>query len=951
MVIMVVPGVIVEYFLVVLVQGHPHVGASTAIHSIESEEVGTCYRCCEETWCRKTNKYWSGLLLLWTAAGPEPVSQRDGLKLQGDYYISGFFPLHDMEGPSSGWPILEDCKEGTVNQHGYHLAQAMRFAVEEINRRSGPRRPLLPGVRLGYRLYDVCSLQASILATIDVLRDQEQGDQRASPPPGQDTVAVIGPDSSSKTMALAVLTGAYLVPQISYESSNERLSNKKVYPSFFRTIPSDKIQVAALIQLLVRFRWTWIALLGSDNAYGLQGMQSLSQQAAYHDICIAYQAVLPKRTATNAQTLRDMVDRILKTNVETVVLFSSKSRVKGFFPIVVERNVTGKVWLGTEDWVPAALIAEIPGVSTIGTVLGVSVKYDAIPGFGEFERKMSKSADTGDFSEVPSSPIGECLQTSDMYDLAAGQHPLDTYDMASSYNVYRAVYAVAHALRRTLGCDGGACRMRQVHPWQVRRVPPWQVRRVHPWQVRRVHPWQVRRVPPWQVRRVPPWQVRRVHPWQAVSACSSFTFSHPNQLLPWLRKVQFTVGNSSMYFDENGDPPTGYDIVAWIWRGNNWTIRKVGSYTPLPSTLTLDTSRIEWSHPGDPGSVPLSICSPDCDFGHRRLQTGQHKCCFDCLACPAATFLNKTGATSCQPCPEEEWAPPKSEACLRRTVLFLAWDAPLSIALLLLLAATLLLTTASSVVLLLHLSTPVVKSAGGRTCLLMLAALTAAAASALCHFGPPTRPGCLLKRPLFVVSFAVCLACVTVRAFQVVCIFKLSSRLPRAYDTWAKNRGPECTILLLSGTALGVSLLRVAADPPRPAADLRFYPDHVVLECSNTLSPGASAELAGAALLSGLCFSLSYMGKDLPANYNEAKCVAFSLVVCMVSWIGYFTLHLVSRDPFTMAVNVFAILSSVLGVFGGYFLPKVYIILLRPQMNTSAHFQNCIQMYTMNKQQ
>ncbi|CAL8319185.1 unnamed protein product [Merluccius merluccius] len=822
----------------------------------------------------------------------EPVSQRDGLKLQGDYYISGFFPLHDMEGPSSGWPILEDCKEGTVNQHGYHLAQAMRFAVEEINRHSGPRRPLLPGVRLGYRLYDVCSLQASILATIDVLRDQEQGDQGASPPPGQDTgpVAVIGPDSSSKTMALAVLTGASLVPQISYESSNERLSNKKVYPSFFRTIPSDKIQVAALIQLLVRFRWTWIALLGSDNAYGLQGMQGLSQQAAYHDICIAYQAVLPKRTATNAQTLRDMVDRILKTNVETIVLFSSKSRVKGFFPLVVERNVTGKVWLGTEDWVPAALIAEIPGVSTIGTILGVSVKYDAIPGFGEFERKMSKSADTGDFSEVPSSPISECLQTSDMYDLAAGQHPLDTYDMASSYNVYRAVYAVAHALHRTLGCDGGACRMRQVHPWQ---------------------------------------------------------------LLPWLRKVQFTVGNSSMYFDENGDPPTGYDIVAWIWRGNNWTIRKVGSYTPLPSTLTLDTSRIEWSHPGDPGSerVPLSICSPDCDFGHRRLQTGQHKCCFDCLACPAATFLNKTGATSCQPCPEEEWAPPKSEACLRRTVLFLAWDAPLSIALLLLLAATLLLTTASSVVLLLHLSTPVVKSAGGRTCLLMLAALTAAAASALCHFGPPTRPGCLLKRPLFVVSFAVCLACVTVRAFQVVCIFKLSSRLPRAYDTWAKNRGPECTILLLSGTVLCVSLLRVATDPPRPAADLRFYPDSVVLECSNTLSPGASAELAGAALLSGLCFSLSYMGKDLPANYNEAKCVAFSLVVCMVSWIGYFTLHLISRDPFTMAVNVFAILSSVLGVFGGYFLPKVYIILFRPQMNTSAHFQNCIQMYTMNKQQ
>ncbi|CAL8368670.1 unnamed protein product [Lota lota] len=846
----------------------------------------------------QVNTFWGWLVLLLTVVGSELIFQRNVLKLQGDFYISGFFPLHDTDQTGSGRPVLEDCKLGSENKHGYHLTQALRFAVEEINNHSGPYPTLLPGVQLGYHLYDICSIQAGILATVNVLRDQQAREQQASRPgsgpptsgPHTSPVAVIGPDSSSMTMPSAVLLGAYLVPQISYESSNEMLSNKVIYPSFFRTIPSDKIQVAALIQLLVRFKWTWIALLGSDNAYGLQGMQSLSQLSAYHDICIAYQAVLPKRTATNTQTLRNMVDAILKTNVNTIVLFSSKSRLVGFFPLVVERNVTGKVWLGTEDWIASALIAEIPGINTIGTVLGMSVKYNTIPGFGGFERKMkelSKRVNAIEFSKLPLSPLGKCLQASDMYALAASEHPMDSYDFASSFNVYRAVYAVAHALHRTLGCDLGGCRVRSIYPWQ---------------------------------------------------------------LLPWLKKVNFTMGNSSMYFDENGDPPTGYDIVAWIWRGSHWTVREVGSYTPDPSTLTLETSQIEWSYSGDPTSVPLSICSPDCDVGHRRLQTGQHKCCFDCLACPAATFLNKSGATSCQPCPEKEWAPPKSEKCLKRTLLLLAWDAPLSIALLLLLAATLLLTTGSAVILLLHLDTPVVKSAGGRTCLVMLAALTVAAASALCHFGPPTRPGCLLKQPLFVVSFAVCLACVTVRAFQVVCIFKFASRLPMLYDTWAKNHGPEYTILLLSGAVLCVSLLRVAVNPPEPSADLRFYPDSIVLECSQTMGPGSWVELACASLLSGLCFSLSYMGKDLPANYNEAKCVAFSLVVYMLSWICYFTLYLISRDPFTMAVNVFAILSSVLGVFGGYFLPKVYIIIFRPQMNTSAHFQNCIQMYTMNKQ-
>ena len=91
------------------------------------------------------------------------------------------------------------------------------------------------------------------------------------------------------------------------------------------------------------------------------------------------------------------------------------------------------------------------------------------------------------------------------------------------------------------------------------------------------------------------------------------------------------------------------------------------------------------------------------------------------------------------------------------------------------------------------------------------------------------------------------------------------------------------------------------------------------------------------------------MGKDLPANYNEAKCVTFSLMVYMISWISFFTLYLINKGPFTMAANVFAILFSVLAFLGGYFLPKIYIIVLKPQMNTTAHFQNCIQLYTMSK--
>ncbi|XP_022597598.1 taste receptor type 1 member 2 [Seriola dumerili] len=826
------------------------------------------------------------------------ISQGQGMQLQGNFSIAGLFPLHYTDGPSAGLPALGPCNVGRPNKHGFHLLQAMRFAVEEINNSSGPH-PLLPGVKLGYQMYDICSVPASVLATLDLLEQQNQGpftprtkgDTDTDYDNSQRAVAVIGPDSSSKSFSPAALLGAYLMPQISYEASNEMLSNKFLYPAFFRTIPSDKNQVAAMIRLLIHFNWTWIALLGSDNSYGLQGMQSLSHQAPQHGICIAYQGVIRSLRPDTVQTMRNMVDSLLKTKVNTIVVFSSKSKLSGFFPFVVERKVTGKVWIGTEDWSVATLISEIPGIHTIGTVLGVSIKYAAISGFEDFERNaVQASLQQSKLQKVSNgttNPGNDCLQSTDLYSLTRKNFSLEKYDITSSFNVYKAVYAVAHALHQALGCDSGECQRRKVHPWE---------------------------------------------------------------LLPWLKQVRFSLGNTSVYFDAHGDPPTGYDIVSWVWRGTDWSLRVVGSFSPDPITLTVHDDQIEWHDTKQSRQVPLSICSPPCPAGHKNLLMGQHACCFDCQACPEATFLNISEPTLCQPCVPEQWAPPSSDQCLNRTVLLLAWDAPLSIALLFFLATCVLMTCSSAVILLLNLNTPVAKSAGGRTCLLMLAALTAAAMSSLCHFGRPSPLACVLKQPLFIFSFTVCLACITVRSLQVVCIFKFASKLPPVYDKWAKKHGPEFTILLVSVTILFVSGLRVVLNPPQPSQDLDFYKDSIVLECSNTLSAGAWLELAYVSLLSVLCFAFSYMGKDLPANYNEAKCVTFSLMVYMISWMSFFTLYLISRGLFTMAAHVFAILFSVLAFLWGYFLPKIYIIVLKPQMNTTAHFQNCIQMYTMSKQ-
>ncbi|KAL6482880.1 hypothetical protein MHYP_G00077520 [Metynnis hypsauchen] len=805
-----------------------------------------------------------------------------GLQLKGDFTIYGMFPLHNAGQTISAAPCMTDCKQGTDNKHGFHLVQALRYAVEEINNSTG-KDQLLPGITLGYQTYDTCSCRASVLATVDLLSQQYN---RVDVEPR--AVALIGPDSSDYAFTPAAALGAFLLPQISYEASNEMLSNKMLYPAFFRTIPSDKNQVDAMIQILLRFNWTWIALLGSDNSYGQQGMLSLSQQASDYDICIAYQAVIPSLNSGTQQRMRDMVRNIIKTKVNTIVVFSSKRIARGFFPFVIEQNVTDKVWIGTEDWSMATLVSGIPGIRTIGTVLGVSVQYAPFSGFQGFENQAV--SELRDISALNSSSdmVVPCLQNTNLYTMATKSYSLENYDVTSSFNVYKAVYAVAHALRQVLKCDSGQCEKTEVQA---------------------------------------------------------------GQLLQSLKRVRFTVRNTSVYFDKNGDPPTGYDIVTWTWKGKAWSCRVVGAYSPDPPYLQVDLSQIQWTGDVSDGTnVPESQCSLECPYGYRELQVGQHKCCFECMACPASTFLNKTGSTSCQSCAQGQWSPAESEACLNRTVLYLPWDAPLSLALLVLLASTLLLTLGTAALFLRNLTTPVVKSAGGRTCLLMLLSLTAASCSTLCHFGTPSQPACLLKQSLFLFSFTVCLACVTVRSFQVVCIFKWSSKLPRFYETWAKNRGPEMFILVTSVIEFLISVLHVVLYTPFPSENYDLYYDSIVLECSKALSPGAFVEILFVSLLSILCFCFSYMGKDLPANYNEAKCITFSLMICIISWISFFTVYSVNRGTVTMALEVAAVLCSVLGILGGYFLPKVYIMLVKSQMNTTAHFQNCIQMYTMTKQ-
>ena len=119
---------------------------------------------------------------------------------------------------------------------------------------------------------------------------------------GGDTAPVaawVGASSSSVSEKVAVITGLYQQPQISFASTSSALSSSIVFPFFARTVPPDTLQGLMIAQIIVRFQWNYIATVCTEDYYGAGVIDQVKTNLAHIPV------TTPQIEVTYARSLVD----------------------------------------------------------------------------------------------------------------------------------------------------------------------------------------------------------------------------------------------------------------------------------------------------------------------------------------------------------------------------------------------------------------------------------------------------------------------------------------------------------------------------------------------------------------------------------------------------------------------------------------------------------------------
>uniref|UniRef100_A0A667ZFV3 Olfactory receptor C family, h1 n=1 Tax=Myripristis murdjan TaxID=586833 RepID=A0A667ZFV3_9TELE len=792
-------------------------------------------------------------------------------------YIMFLFMLGVMG--AFGFPLLKENIQKLkivsiyfrIHLREFRFVQTMIFAIEQINNSTS----LLPNISIGYKIFDSCSTTVSSARAVMALMNGQERTLGKNCSSKSSVHAIIGTSDSSSTIAMLQTSGVFQIPVISHFATCACLSNRREYSSFFRTIPSDYHQSRALAKLVKHFGWTWVGTVRSDNDYGNNGMATFIKAAGQEGVCIEYSEAI-SRTYPQSQAAR--VVRVIRNgSARVLVAFLAQVEMDMLLEEAMKQNLTGVQWVGSESWITAGHLATKRHSGILIGSLGFTIRKSKIPGLREFLLQVnpSQTPQNSLLREFWETTFGCSFQSSldgqSQSRQCSGSERLDDVDntftdvseLRISNNVYKAVYAVAHAMHNMLKCSHHGEKQNQSCIWRDK--------------------------------------------------------FEPVQVLKNLQRVNFTLHSGErVYFDDYGDPAAMYDLMNWQRSPTGETVFvTVGMrvYTLLFIILLYMLSVVILQR-------PQSVCSESCIPGFRQaVIKGKPVCCFSCIACAAGEISNTSDSSECSRCSLEYWSNEDRSLCVAKVVEFLSFEETMGTLLTALSLFGASLTLVVSIVFFRFRDTPLIRASNSELSFLLLFSLTLCFLCSLTFIGRPSDWSCMLRHTAFGITFVLCISCVLGKTIVVLMAFRAT--LPGSnVMKWFGPAQRRLSVLAFTLIQVVICILWLTVNPPFPFKNMEHYKEKIILECALGSPIWFWAVLGYIGLLAMLCFILAFLARKLPDNFNEAKFITFSMLIFCAVWITFIPAYVSSPGKFTVAVEIFAILASSYGLLFCIFVPK-----------------------------
>lgn len=675
------------------------------------------------------------------------------------------------------------------------------------------------------------------------------------------------------------------------------LSDKFQFPSFLRTVTSVDIQPLALVQLLLLFGWTWIGILISNNDICLQGSQKLKQEAEKRRICIEFFETLP--TVPNRSSL-DHVIRIMHRSTATVIVcYAFEVHILPLMKELAVLGFHGKMWIGITSSMPSLMFTTRELWEMLNGTLGMAVSSREIPGFREFIYGIHPSQDI--FRRRFWEHVFSCTWRLDLNTtgeenastgerLCSGSENLQgldpsVYNTRFTFSAYNAIHALAQALDDLISCK------HQEGPF-------------------------------------------------VNNSCADAQMFLPWQMLHYVKNAHMkNSAENEPFFDANGDSPPSLDLLYWhMTSSNTSSFERVGIYdasAPAGKQLIVNISAINWG--GKYAEVPRSVCSESCPPGQRiSADPGHPPCCFHCLLCSDGSITNHTDSLDCMKCPDDQWSSLEKDRCIPKETEFLSFEEPLGLMLVLISVFFFFNATWVMWIFLRYRHTPVVRANNLQLSYVLLVSLMLCFICPLVFIGLPRKVTCMFRQVILGISFSLCVSCLLAKTITVVIAFratKPNSNLSR----WIGSRTSSSIVLVSSLTQSAIGAIWLVTSPPFPQLNTKSMNGKIIAECNEGSIVLFYCMLTILGLLACISFVVAFFARNLPDSFNEAKLITFSMLVFVSVWLSFIPAYLSTKGKYLVAVEICAILASGAGLLYCIFAPKIYIIFLRPEMNTKMY--------------